>query len=193
MESSPERSAIESVLWRNFVMPGYEACRLSRQAERWHLEGSAVFSHAGHPCRLDYQILCDDDWWTLTTSVNGWMGNRAVDIQMRVDPRGRWWLNEVEQPQVAGCIDIDLNFSPSTNLLPIRRLNLAVGESAEVKAAWLRFPSLALEPFPQQYSRLAENVYRYESSGGTFTAEIKVNRAGLALEYADLWKAEAAE
>jgi hypothetical protein len=33
---------------------------------------------------------------------------------------------------VEGCIDIDLKYSPSTNLLPIRRLNLAIGESAEV-------------------------------------------------------------
>ena len=65
---------------------------------------------------------------------------------------GHWWQNEVEQPQVAGCIDIDLNFSPSTNLLPIRRCNLAVGEAVAVNAAWLRFPGFlmttarALEP-----------------------------------------------
>jgi hypothetical protein len=38
-----------------------------------------------------------------------------------------------------GCLDIDLGFSPSTNLLPIRRLTLAVGEAATVRAAWLPF------------------------------------------------------
>ena len=32
-----------------------------------------------------------------------------------------------ECPIVAGSTDIDLNFSPSTNLLPIRRLGLAIG------------------------------------------------------------------
>ena len=41
---------------------------------------------------------------------------------------------------VDGCRDIDLNFSPSTNVLPIRRLSLDVGDQAAVRAAWLRFP-----------------------------------------------------
>lgn len=31
--------------------------------------------------------------------------------------------------------DLDLNFSPSTNLIPLRRLGLAVGAEAPVRAA----------------------------------------------------------
>lgn len=190
MESNHDMS---SILWRGFVLPGHEACRLSSREAGWSLEGSAVFSHAGHPCRLDYQILCDAAWRTLSTQVKGWVGDHGIDIQIRTGPDGGWWLNETEQPDVRGCVDIDLNFSPSTNLLPVRRLGLAVGESAEVKAAWLRFPSFKLEPFPQRYSRLAETTYRYESTDGQFTAELKVSRSGLVIEYADLWKAEVVE
>lgn len=104
---------------------------------------------------------------------------------------GNWWLNEAEQPEVAGCTDIDLNFSPSTNLLPIRRLGLEVGEAAEVQAAWLRFPSFQLEPLPQQYRRLDENTYRYESAGGQFVAELKVSPSGLVIDYPGIWQAEA--
>ena len=136
--------AIESILWRGFLLPGHEACRLFSQDSRWHLEGTAVFSHEQQPCRLDYQVICDAAWRTLSTNVEGWLGNTIVGIQIRIDPTGHWLLNEVEQPDVMGCIDIDLNFSPSTNLIPIRRLDLAIGETAEVKAALLRFPSFKL-------------------------------------------------
>jgi hypothetical protein len=88
-------------------------------------------------------------------------------------------------------VDIDLNFSPSTNLIPIRRMNLAVGEASDVRAAWLRFPSFALEPLPQQYRRLTDDTYRYESAGGEFVAELKVNRAGFVVDYPGIWTAVA--
>ncbi len=183
----------ESILWRSFVFPGREACRLFSRDSRWHLEGTAVFSHEQHPCRLDYQVLCDANWRTLAARVAGWLGNVTIDIQIRADANGHWWLNEMEQPDVAGCIDIDLNFSPSTNLLPIRRLGLAIGEAAEVKAAWLRFPGFQLEPLPQQYRRLDETTYRYESAGGQFVAELKVDPSGFVVDYPGLWKAETVE
>src|SRR5688572_24785868 len=133
MELNKDIVGFESILWRGFVLPGHEACRLFSQDSRWHLEGIAVFSHEQRPCRLDYQVVCDAGWRTLSTKVEGWLGNTVIGIQIKTNPTGHWWLNEVEQPDVIGCTDIDLNFSPSTNLLPIRRLGLAVGETADVK------------------------------------------------------------
>jgi len=184
-------AAIESILWRGFVLPGHEACRLFSQNSRWHLEGTAVFSHEQRPCRLDYQVICDAAWRTLSANVEGWLGNTVVDIQIKTNLTGLWWLNDLEQSDVMGCIDVDLNFSPSTNLIPIRRLDLAVGETAEVKAAWLRFPSFKLEPLSQQYYRLDETTYRYESAGGQFVADLKVNRSGFVIDYPGIWHAEA--
>jgi len=184
-------AAIESILWRGFVLPGHEVCRLYSQNSRWHLEGTAVFSHEQRPCRLDYQVICDAAWRTLSGKVEGWLGNTVVDIQIKTDLTGLWWLNDLEQSDVMGCIDVDLNFSPSTNLIPIRRLDLAVGETAEVKAAWLRFPSFKLEPLPQQYLRLGETAYRYESAGGQFVVDLKVNRSGFVIDYPGIWQAEA--
>jgi hypothetical protein len=184
--------AIESIFWRGFFLPGHEACRLFSQDSHWHLEGTAVFSHEQQPCRLDYQIICDEDWQTLSVDVGGWVGNSIINIHIKTDSSHRWWLNEIEQPEVLGCTEIDLNFSPSTNLLPIRRLNLAVGEAADVKAAWLRFPSFKLEPFPQTYHRLDEMTYRYESTDGQFVRELKVNQSGFVIDYPGLWQAEAA-
>jgi hypothetical protein len=182
---------IESMLWRGLVLPGHEACWLFSQNSSWHVEGTAVFAHEGQPVRLNYQVVCNAAWQTLSAQVEGWLGNMVIDIQVKTDSSGHWWLNEVEQPDVMGCIDIDLNFSPSTNLLPIRRLNLAIGEIAEIKAAWLRFPSFKLEPLPQRYHRLDEMTYRYESGGGQFVSELKVNRSGFVINYPGIWQSEA--
>ena len=85
---------------------------------------------------------------------------------------------------------MDLNFTPATNLLPIRRLNLALNEAAEVKAAWLRFPDFELEPLSQVYKRLDEFTYHYESGGGSFVSQLKVNAVGFVTDYAGLFVAE---
>ena len=106
------------------------------------------------------------------------------------DAERRWRLDGAERPEVEGCLDIDLNFSPSTNLLPIRRLDLAVGEQASVRAAWLRFPSFSLEPLQQRYHRLDGGLYRYESGGGRFTADLLVDESGFVTRYPGVWEAE---
>jgi hypothetical protein len=61
-----------------------------------------------------------------------------------------------------------------------------------VRAAWLRFPSFALEPLEQTYTRLERNLYRYESAGGRFVAPITVDDTGLVNQYGDLWSRESA-
>jgi hypothetical protein len=113
-------------------------------------------------------------------------------VKVEADGSHRWRLNGAETAAVEGCIDVDLNFSPSTNLLPIRRLDLAVGQSAEVRAAWLRFPSFNLEPLQQSYRRIDETAYRYESAGGTFVRDLQVAESGLVLQYPGFWEAEGA-
>jgi len=179
---------VELILWQGFVLPGHEACRLLSQDLHWYLEGTAVFSYDQQPCRLAYQIVCDPTWRTLSAEVEGWLGKTGLQVLITTDPARTWWINGVEQPDLKGCIDVDLNFSPSTNLLPIRRLNLTIGEAAEVKAAWLRFPSFELQLLQQQYLRLDENTYRYESAGGQFVSQLKVNKSGLVVEYPGLWR-----
>ena len=183
---------IKSILWRSIYLKGHEACHVFSRNDNWNLEGTAVFSHNDQPCLLKYLVVCDAGWKTVSAMVSGWVGNRKVNIELTVDPELHWRLAGVECPAVAGCIDLDLNFSPSTNMLPIRRLDLPIGQQAEVKAAWLRFPSFELEPLSQVYRRDDESTYRYESGGGSFVANLKVDALGFVKDYPGVWQAEAA-
>jgi hypothetical protein len=174
------------ILWRRLDLEGHEAARLVPLGGGWRLAGLAVLAHEGEACALDYAIDCDASWKTVSASVRGWVGGASVAIEIRSDGEGSWRANDVAQPRLAGCLDIDLNFSPSTNLLPIRRLDLPVGGEAAVVAAWLRFPSFRLEPLAQTYGRVTETRYRYESGGGRFTAELEVDEAGFPVVYPGL-------
>ncbi|MGH9335512.1 MAG: putative glycolipid-binding domain-containing protein, partial [Vicinamibacteria bacterium] len=123
--------AEDTILWRRLDRPGHESARLSVEGSSRCLEGTAVFDHEGAPCRLDYDIVCDSGFETLRGSVAGWVGERSIRIEIGVE-EGEWWLDGSECPAVQGAVDLDLNFSPSTNLLPIRRLNLEVGQESAV-------------------------------------------------------------
>jgi hypothetical protein len=179
----------DAILWRWMDRPGHEAARLGMDGQEWHLAGTSVFAHEGVPCRLDYLVVCDRDWRTVRARVDGWIGARTVACEVAVDADGRWRMNGGEVPAVAGCEDVDLNFSPSTNLLPIRRLGLEIGGEGAVSAAWLRFPSFELERLDQTYRRTGELSYRYASADGAFVRDIEVNEAGLVTRYPGFWEA----
>jgi uncharacterized protein len=179
-----------TILWRRLDQPGHEAAKLMHATEGWHIAGTAVLKHEEQPCLLNYYIECDERWETKTTRVDGWVGNRIISVEVAVNPDRQWSLNGEECEEVAGCIDVDLNFSPVTNLLPIRRLNLGMNKQDRVRAAWLRFPSFRLEPLEQIYRRLSNSTYRYESAGGKFVRELRVDDVGMVTLYPDFWQAE---
>ena len=180
-----------AILWRRLDRPGHDSARLGAARDGWELAGVAVFAEGGQPCRLDYRIACDTAWRTRSARVEGWLGVDSVSVVLEVDGERRWRVDGRERPEVEGCIDVDLQFTPATNLLPIRRLDLAIGGAADVRAAWLRFPELVLAPLEQRYVRLERDAYRYESAGGRVVRELRVSAAGFVTHYPDFWQAEA--
>ena len=187
---SSEVQVHQSVIWRGMVLQGFEFCQMSQENPGWHLVGTAVFSYEKYPCLLNYRIMCDSSWHTLSAKVQGWVGKTRVEAWIVVEADQQWWLNGLEVPRTKGCFDLDLNFSPSTNTVAIRRLNLSVGERADIRAAWLKFPEFTLEPLVQSYHRLEEDTYRYESGQGRFKAELTVNQHGFISQYPGIWMAE---
>jgi hypothetical protein len=188
-QSAPDDRA--TILWRRLDLPGHEAAELTRIAGRWRLSGVAVFAHAERPCRLQYVITCNVEWSARRCRVRGYIGSSQVRLNLTRDPAGEWTVDGARAVALAGCHDVDLGFSPSTNLLAIRRLALSVGASAPVRAAWVRFPDLTTEVLEQVYTRVAPERYLYESAAGTFRRELTVDAQGFVLHYPDFWRAEA--
>lgn len=182
---------MHSILWRRLDQAGHEAACLVPHHGGWELAGSAVFAHEGAPVRLDYRIVCDSRWYTRSVRISGWIASASIALDLLADEGRGWKLNGIECPAVAGCPDIDLSFSPATNLLPIRRLGLDVAGAADVRSAWLVFPAMTLELLRQRYERTGPTTYRYATADGQFRRELEVNSAGFVTRYPGLWQAEA--
>lgn len=188
--SSTTEAETPTILWRHLSAPGHETAKIyGDESEGWTIDGVSVFQHEGEPVRLDYLIECDAGWNTTFATVDGWVGDEIVEIEIVVDNEGQWLMNGELVSAVDNCTDIDLNFSPVTNTLPIRRLRLKVGETRVVKAAWLRFPSFQLELLEQTYTRIDEHTVRYETVSG-FAATLTVGENGLVIHYPDGWTEE---
>jgi uncharacterized protein len=181
-----------SILWRRLDQPGHDSALMHEHATGAVIEGSAVFAESGRPCRLDYRVTCDATWRTLSARVTGWHDTKPVNVSIESNDRREWTLNGAARPDLLGSEDVDLSFTPATNVLPIRRSRLALGSRVSVRAAWLRFPELTLEPLDQTYERTAEMQYRYESRGGSFVAVLDTNSVGLVTHYPRLWRVEEA-
>ena len=195
---------VRTVLWQRIVSPGSEWCALQRAPDGWRLHGIVLAEAASAPVVVHYGVALAADWSTRTVEIAMRSGAVAEPRKLRlsVAPEQRWQIEREPTPDPAtpsddvealhGLIDVDLGFSPVTNTLPIRRLDLAIGEEVAVTAAWVRFPELTIEPLPQRYMRLAERRYRYESAGGAFVAEIEVDDLGLVTMYEGGWQRIAA-
>jgi hypothetical protein len=181
----------ETILWRRLDVPGHEVAEQRQTANGWRLSGVAVFAHEEQPCRLEYEILCDREWLTELVTLGGNVGDTPVAIELLRNPAGEWAVHGSKVWELTDCDDVDLNFSPCTNMLPIRRLGLAVGEISPVRAAWVRFPEFTFEVLEQVYTRTGPETYRYESANGRFRRDLTVDAAGFVLEYPDFWRAEA--
>jgi uncharacterized protein len=155
----------------------------------------AVFHDEGGPTALHYSVRCDTGWRSTEATVDGWCGARVIELRVRRARGGSWTLNDVPCPAVAGCIDLDLSFTPATNLLPLRRLDLAVDQAAEVRSAWLEWPAAVLTPLVQRYVRRSVDEYDYEADlpgAAKFVGVLRVEPGGWVLDYTTLWQAEAA-
>jgi hypothetical protein len=183
----PDAAAHVSVLWRRLDHPGLELCELNPGADSV-LSGAVLALPDAAPMRVDYAIQCTPDWQTTRAVVDMRHGPLRVLLELSCDEDRRWRRDGVHVAALDGCADVDLSVTPSTNTLPIRRLSLAMGESRDVAAAWIRLPECEVSPLPQRYTRIGERRYLYESRGGAFTAELEVDEHGLVLDYPPAWE-----
>ena len=177
--------------WRRLDLPGLDEAELRQESGSWHLEGRAGFVEGAVHWELEYAVTCGPDWITTGADVHGHSSLGAVEAMVVRTGAGRWTLNGAPVPAVDGCTDVDLAFTPATNLLSLRRLDLAVGQETEVVAAWLTFPDFSLVPLRQRYRRASETSYEYQAPDLSFTGTLTVDNQGFVLDYAGLWRAAA--
>ncbi|MGR3757243.1 MAG: putative glycolipid-binding domain-containing protein [Tranquillimonas sp.] len=179
--------------WRRLDGEGDDVCRLVREPGGWMLAGHARFAKGGVRSALDYVVWCDEGWHSLRADVSGRHDGATVGWRIRRNGSG-WLLNDrpADGDRAEGCTDIDLAFTPATNLLPLRRLRPRDGEIA-VRAVWFPFPETCLRPLPQSYRRDGPGQVVYTSPDTGFSARLNVHDTGFVTLYPGLWEGEVAQ
>lgn len=182
----------QQIVWSRVDVPGLELLDLEIGPNGAHLQSAVIDADPAAPFRIAYTIETDHDWRVRRVSVR-LLGGDERALELRTDGTGHWTdAIGAPIPDLDGCIDIDLTATPATNTLPIRRLGLHPGESAEITAAWVQFPDLSIRPSPQRYTCLARHAdgtarYRYVGLESGFTVELPVDVSGMVQDYGDIW------
>jgi hypothetical protein len=179
---------LRSLLWQRPDLPALEVCRLWQVSDGYRLTGTVLARVEREPVEVTYEVLCDAQWVTRLALVLLKRADKLRNVELHRDVDGHWFLNDHALPGFAGSLDVDLGFSPATNTLPVRRMNLAVGEAREATSVWVAFPSLEIQPLPQTYTRLDERRYRYTSRDGEFSAVLELDELGLVVNYEEWWR-----
>lgn len=171
------------VSWRRAdEAPAEEQCTITVRDAGLSLVGTILAAEGGVPARIEYRVLADATGTTTAVHVRDLRGFLQRTLTLERDVKGGWTVNGVRDPALRGCTDVDLGCSPSTNTLPIRRLQLGIGRSRTIRAARVRFPELAVEKAAQTYQRLDDATYRYASE--SFEAELVADDDGVVARYA---------
>lgn len=190
MSGRGKRKPVREVCWtiNQPSLSGTERFQLHRgPGGGWLLAGTVVARLDGHPLECVYRIRTAQDWATRSVAVALEWRRSLRHLRLTRDNHDRWTITGRVVPELDGCVDIDLGITPATNTLPIRRLDLASGQGADIDVAWVDFPSLVVRRSQQTYTRVSSCNWHYRS--GTHASDLAVDDAGLVTTYGhDLWR-----
>ncbi len=179
------------LMWQTLDAPGFEHVRLDDGHPGWDVYDSMVIrEHDGQVRRGGYTLVVDKAWRTLEIRimVEQAPGSMAA-LHLLANGEGVWADAEEHRiPELDGCVDVDIQWSPLTNTLPVRRLDLRPGEEQEIRVAYIELPSLTVRPVIQRYTRLNGGRVRYESETRDFACELQIDEDGFVELYPDLFR-----
>jgi hypothetical protein len=174
--------------WQDWSGEGLQHLVLTEESAQIVAEAAVIGTEDGMRFAARFRIQCDGAWRTrrLEASVLG--DDRRIDLIS--DGEGAWRnAGGTPLPDLAGAIDVDLPLTPFTNTLPIRRLGLRAGQSADLRVAYVTLPAFTVTTDPQRYVCLEPmRRYRYESLDSDFVREIEVDAEGLVVTYPGLFR-----
>lgn len=166
------------------------ACLLEEDGSGWRLSGTAVFRQERASASLAYEVAGDRSWRTQCGKVSGWLGEKGLEFEVIRSAAGAWIVNGEVVRGLDGLVDLDFGFTPATNLPQLRRVDLAVGQAADVPVAWLDVFAGTLTLLPQRYERRGETAYWYESPTVPYAGLLEVGPSRFISRYPGLWEAE---
>ena len=151
------------------------------------IEGTTAAIEDARPWVVSYLIQLDAAWATRSARVTARTATGSRETFLESDGAGHWLVDGRTAPQLDGCMDVDLESSAMTNALPVHRLDLPVGGTADAPAAYVRALDLTAERLEQVYRRIADQdarqQYQYSAPAFGFTSRLRYDDSGLVADY----------
>jgi uncharacterized protein len=177
----------EFAAWRRLDRPGRDAALLQAHAGGWLLRGAAAFEHDLGSAVVAYEVEVDARLETTRGTLSGFLGEASIRHEILRDDSG-WRLDGARVEGLKHLVDLDFGFTPATNALQLKRIELSKGHKAEVPVAWLDLDSAALAELPQIYERRAKASYWYEAPTVPYRALLQIAPNGFVRSYPGLWR-----
>lgn len=182
----------------------YQSLSASGHAASWQTLGSAQ-----NPVTSAINLRWENEGWTAEGTLGidnaqfvlrlsaGWVVQQCLlfrdlqdpDLWLGTDSHGRWGeVNGAHRTELDGCTDLDFANTPFTNCIPIRRLPLLVGHSATLSVALIDIETLGITKQTHQYTKVAQDTWRYFNSGAGCEVEVKVDEYGFVLDEPNIFK-----
>lgn len=181
------------VMWSGWDQPWLEHLDLRLDSDEFVADGLVIGLLDEQAIRARYLVRGDAEWRVHEVEI-ALLGGDERALHLLSDGTGSWTDGEgAPQPQLSGCLDVDIMVTPFTNTLPIRRLDWQTGEAAEIDVAYVAFPGIEVRPVRQRYTCLealtsAGGRFRYESLTSGFRADLPVDPDGLVVDYPGDWR-----
>lgn len=157
------------VRWATWDGDGLETVTI-----RWENEGFTVNGAVGRE-RIEYVLRLSPTW-----QVRQFILFRDLpepDLWLATDGHGRWGeMNGAHRTELDGCYDVLLACTPFTHTLPVRRLPLLDGHTADVPVATVDVETLEVLAEPRRLTRLDSVTWRFDDE------QFKVDDHGLPMD-----------
>lgn len=177
------------ILWRACDGSGFDRCALDVVGSGHRLSGTALLAIDGEAYEIRYSVITNAAHAPTTVGAHVQSSGNDRRMALQADGEGSWSVGDEPLLDLYGAIDVDLAWTPATNTLAIMRLDLDVGESADITVAFVDFPGHDIARRTQRYTRTGPATYRYESE--TAAADLTVANSLLVTSYEGVWEAVA--
>ena len=183
------------IAWEWVDRPGLEHLSLSVGDADIAADGVVVVDLDRAPTRLRYAISCDGTWRVRSASLSLECGAERRSLELAREDGGFWVVDGARRRDLDGCTEIDIQGTPFTNTLPIRRLGLPADAPQLLRVAYVIVPALTVEAGAQEYTRLdpadPPRRFRYRNPANGFVAELAVDEDGIVVDYPPYWRRRA--
>ncbi|MGP4063185.1 putative glycolipid-binding domain-containing protein [Halobacillus sp. H74] len=171
------------VIWDHLEAAGAEHVKLKRSETHMEVNGTVLLVHNQMPHRLEYEVKLDLDWKTKTVKV--YHDGSPKPFVVHAEKQDKWWVNGEYDENLDGATNVDLTFTPFSNMLPINRVSWKIGERRTFKMVYVDVMLREVQPLLQVYTYLGDTegkrIFQYKCRD--YETALVVDQDGWVVEY----------